>query len=90
MVTYRIIIEGRVQGVGFRFFVFNAAKKLNLTGYTKNKSDRTVLIEATGDEIQMNEFIAICRQGPSSARILSFDISQLPLKTFNKFEIRRY
>ncbi len=90
MVTYKIIVEGRVQGVGFRFFVLNAALELNITGYTQNKSDRTVIVVATGEESNMNEFISLCRQGPSSARVLGFNISQLPMKTFDKFEIKRY
>ena len=90
MVTYRMDIEGRVQGVGFRFFVLKTSQQFDIKGFVKNIKDRSVLVEATGEENKMNEFIAACRQGPSAARILNFKLSQLPTKDFQEFEIRRY
>jgi len=90
MVTYRMDIEGRVQGVGFRFFVLKAAQQLDIKGFVKNIKDRTVLVEAIGEENKMNEFIAACRQGPPAARVLNFKLSQLPSKDFPTFEIKRY
>jgi len=88
MVTYRIEIEGRVQGVGFRFFVLKTAQQYNIKGFVRNQKDRSVLVEASGEENNMNEFIAACRKGPTPARVLSFHLSQLPEKDFNIFEIK--
>jgi len=90
MVSYKIEVEGRVQGVGFRFFVFRAAKDLNIKGFVQNILERKVLIEATGEENHMNNFIAECRRGPTPARVLDFKLSQIPLKNFDGFEIKKY
>lgn len=90
MVSYRMEIEGRVQGVGFRFFVFNAAQQYNIKGFVKNIMDRSVMVEASGEEDNMHQFIAACRIGPTPARVLNFKLSQLPAKEFTRFEIKKY
>ncbi len=58
MVTSLLIrVNGRVQGVGYRFYVLRAAKENNITGWVKNETDGTVCICATGASDDMSVFI---------------------------------
>lgn len=81
----RILIKGIVQGVGFRPFIYNLAKKLNIKGYVKNTSDG-VVIEAEGEAI--NEFIqSIQSECPPLARIDSFEIENISSDKYDDFVI---
>ncbi|KAA9293722.1 acylphosphatase [Aerococcus mictus] len=57
MLTSKIQVQGRVQGVGFRFHVTRLANKLQLTGTVKNESDGSVTIQLQADESQREHFI---------------------------------
>jgi acylphosphatase len=63
MVRYYIIVEGRVQGVGFRYFCQMNATSLNLTGWVHNMDNGMVEMEIQGDENVINKFISIIKQG---------------------------
>lgn len=63
MKRYHIIVSGEVQGVGFRFFVYETAAKLNLTGWVRNLYDGTVEVEVQGQEKVIDEFIERLRIG---------------------------
>jgi acylphosphatase len=65
----RYVVSGRVQGVGFRFFVQEAAAREGLTGWVRNRPDRTVEIEAHGDAEAVLRFEMAVRRGPIGARI---------------------
>lgn len=80
-----IRIKGIVQGVGFRPFVYNLAKGLNLKGYVKNTSDG-VIIEVEGESL--NEFLqSIQNKCPPLAKIDSIETKELPLKGYEDFVI---
>mgnify|MGYP006301477767 CR=1 FL=1 len=64
-----ITIQGRVQGVGFRYSTVHKAQELGIKGFVKNRSDGSVYIEAEGDPQKLNEFLNWCWQGPSTARV---------------------
>jgi len=83
-----IRIEGRVQGVGFRYSAFHKAKELNLKGYVKNQPDGSVYVEIEGDEDSINKFILWCYQGPPMAKVTNVYISDGILRYFNSFDIR--
>lgn len=51
----RMIFHGRVQGVGFRYTAMLAAQSLGLTGWVKNQSDGTVMMEVQGREYLINK-----------------------------------
>ncbi len=71
-----IAVRGVVQGVGFRPFVFNAARSRNLSGWVRNESD-TVRIEVEGERAALDGFLAVLREAhPPAARIDSIDVSQ--------------
>jgi acylphosphatase len=83
-----LTIHGRVQGVGFRYFVKQKADLLTINGFVKNLPDRKVYVEAEGDAEQLQLFICLCKQGPSHAWVENVDIQYCPLQNFNGFVIK--
>lgn len=73
----RLIVKGRVQGVGFRHFTRIEAAKHGITGFVRNKIDGSVLIEAQGDSIALESFAASMHIGPSYAEITTVEIFDL-------------
>ena len=65
----RILVQGRVQGVSYRFWVTDAARGLGLSGWVRNRSDGSVEILASGSDEAIDELIRRCRQGPPAARV---------------------
>jgi acylphosphatase len=60
-------ISGMVQGVGYRYFVLQKARNLNLTGYVRNLRDGGVEVLAEGDEQVLRSFLSELQQGPVGA-----------------------
>jgi acylphosphatase len=69
MIARRYIVRGRVQGVGFRWFVENEARQLGLSGWVRNNIDGSVEVLAIGSEQQLNALHNKLRQGPRAARV---------------------
>jgi len=65
----RIVVSGRVQGVGFRYATINEARRLALAGWARNAPDGSVEIVAEGAPDAVRALIAWCGQGPPSARV---------------------
>jgi acylphosphatase len=65
----RWIIRGRVQGVGFRWFVMREAERLKLGGYVQNLPDGSVEVVSQGPETSLEALEAHLRRGPSHARV---------------------
>lgn len=63
----RIIVEGYVQGVGFRWFTVRTARRLGINGWVRNNPDGTVEAVAEGDADSIRKFIGELRQGPMSS-----------------------
>ena len=63
------LIEGRVQGVGFRYWAAEQARRLGLRGWVRNRPDGSVEAEAAGAPEALEEFARLLRQGPPSARV---------------------
>lgn len=74
-VCAKIIVKGLVQGVGFRYFVYNRAVKLGLKGYVKNLYNEDVEIEIEGNRSLIEEFIAELKVGPRFAKVLDLIIN---------------
>ncbi len=75
MSTKHFIVKGRVQGVGFRWFVEREAGMLGLAGWVRNTDDGTVEVLASGSEEQLESFRTKLKQGPRAARVDSVDES---------------
>jgi acylphosphatase len=65
----RAVVHGRVQGVGFRFFVIEIATGLGLTGYARNQGNGTVEVVAEGAQAGLDALLAELRRGPALARV---------------------
>jgi len=79
-VVARIIVTGRVQGVGFRFFAVEAAEEFGITGWAKNLSDGRVEVEAQGLKERVEVMIKRMRQGPLGASVTDVNVTWLPGK----------
>jgi acylphosphatase len=64
-----VAVRGRVQGVGFRWFVRERARALGLTGWVRNRQDGTVEVLAVGDNVALQQLRALLRSGPAGARV---------------------
>ncbi len=83
-----LTFSGRVQGVGFRYFVKQKADVNSVCGFVKNLPDRRVYVEAEGESDQLQLFISVCKQGPSHAWVENVDIQYCPLQYFEDFFIK--
>jgi acylphosphatase len=69
------IVEGRVQGVGFRAFVYDRAASLDLTGWVRNKGDDQVEVWAEGPSEDLEKLLAALHRGPSMAYVSGVQVS---------------
>ncbi len=69
MIAKRILVYGRVQGVGFRWFTCQEAQRLGLVGWVRNLRDGSVEIHAQGTESQIDAMQAWAAHGPPSAHV---------------------
>ncbi len=84
-----IKVTGRVQGVFYRASAREKAMAIGLKGFVRNEPDGSVYAEAEGNEEQLNEWIAWCRQGPPRAAVSNLIITESDPVGFVKFEIER-
>src|SRR5213595_3910144 len=66
---HQVTIRGRVQGVGYRYFVEHEARARGLEGWVRNRRDGSVEALFSGPAEAVAAMIAACRRGPSSARV---------------------
>jgi acylphosphatase len=87
-ITKRYIVRGRVQGVGFRFFVEREAHTLGIAGWVRNNFDGSVEILATGTQEQLSALRAKLQTGPRAARVDQVDeVEAKPVPNLNTFRI---
>ncbi|MFC1898611.1 acylphosphatase [Candidatus Cloacimonadota bacterium] len=88
MKKLEIIISGRVQGVGYRYFTVHAAREFNILGNTRNTTDGKVLVIAVGNDSNMNLFIQELRSGPRMAIVDEIKTTELSaVQNFSNFRI---
>ncbi len=88
MKAKQIIVHGKVQGVGFRYFVQHVAEKLGLTGNVRNCPDSTVEILVEGNAEDIERLIEEVRQGPPLSWVHRVDAVDIPVKrTYGSFLI---
>ena len=74
LTSFRVRIEGFVQAVGFRNFIILEAKKLELDGWVRNRSDGTVEALISGGTKAVESFVAACMQGPEGCLVKHIDL----------------
>ena len=90
MKRIRFVVTGRVQGVGFRWFVKAEARPLGLTGWVRNREDGAVEGEVEGRDDAVEALVPCLEEGPSSAIVTNVDISEISDdgQRYKQFEIR--
>lgn len=78
-----------MQGVGYRFNAQAMAHKLDLTGFVRNMHDESVLIQAEGQEENVNKFIEWCYVGPRYADVKEVNAEETDVAGYHTFEIKR-
>ena len=74
-----IVVQGKVQGVGFRFFTAHCARGYHITGWVCNRPDNSVEMEVQGSPEQLHVFRTEINQGPLLARVHDLRIVELPI-----------
>ena len=83
-------MSGRVQGVGYRRYVRNWARKLALTGWVRNEPDGSVRLVAEGERPQLDRLVRLLWGGPPPARVAEVASSwRVAEDGFEGFEVRR-
>ena len=77
ILTVNLTISGKVQGVGFRYFVLRQAQELGITGWVSNKPNGDVEALAQGEKADLEQFIAKVKQGPSFSRVDDVNLNWL-------------
>jgi acylphosphatase len=77
----RIVVEGAVQGVGYREFTRRAALRLNVSGWVRNRSDGAVEALVRGPPAAVEALIAEMRQGPRSAFVKRLTVTEPTLRS---------
>ena len=68
-----VAVRGRVQGVGFRWFVRQQARALGLSGWVRNRADGSVEVLAVGEDAGLEQLRGLLRRGPPGARVSDVD-----------------
>ncbi len=88
MKKLEIIISGRVQGVGFRYFTVQQAQEFNILGNVRNSYDGKVRVIAVGTEENMEMFLRELQNGPRMGNVENMKITELTaVQNFTKFRI---
>ena len=71
-----LVISGKVQGVGFRYWLQGIAIKKNIFGWVKNKIAGDVEVLIVGNEKEVNDMIKLCEKGPLSSEVDHVKVSE--------------
>ncbi len=89
IVARHYVVSGRVQRVGFRFFVYEAGCRENVSGWVRNLPDGRVEVRAEGDAEAIDRFDLALRRGPAGARVESVETDiEPPTGQFFGFSVR--
>jgi acylphosphatase len=85
-----LLVSGRVQGVGYRWFASSQAESLGLTGWARNRREGTVELEVFGPRPRIEKLVQHLREGPPASDVTEVTVHWLPAPagTPSRFEIR--
>ena len=84
MKKIHIVITGKVQGVGFRWWLKMEAEKRNIYGFVKNRTEDEVEALLLGHEKDVEDVVRLCRKGPTSSKVKSIKIEDYQQEYFKK------
>ena len=82
-----ILITGKLNKAGFRYFIKQRAAKFNITGSVRYKTPDSIIVEACGNSDDLDEFLEYCRLGVPFSKIEKIEVSETPLKDYQTFEV---
>jgi acylphosphatase len=89
LVARFFVVRGRVQNVGFRYFIEDAARREGLAGWVRNRPDGSVEVRAEGDREALDRFEGKVRTGPPAARIDHVTVHEdVPTTRTDGFRVR--
>ena len=89
MQAKQITVHGKVQGVGFRYFVQHVAEKLGLVGDVRNRPDSSVEIVVEGEPAKIRKLVEMVEQGPPLSRVRQVDVVDIPATgSYDSFSIQ--
>lgn len=83
----RWLVRGRVQGVGFRYFVQRAAVELELTGYSRNLDDGRVEVYAVGSAGKLADLAGLLHRGPRWAEVRGVEEQEAAVRESGGFRV---
>ncbi|MDF2909412.1 acylphosphatase [Sporolactobacillus laevolacticus] len=89
IISLHLVVEGRVQAVGFRYFTWQTANVYRISGWVRNREDGSVEIAAEGEETDIKQFVKTIKKGSPFSRIKHVDIYEYSEpKNYKLFEIK--
>ena len=79
-----IVITGKVQGVGFRYWLYKEAIQRNIDGWVRNKISGEVEALLIGNDVQVNSIIKLCKKGPSSSEVIKVSVKDYEKECLSK------
>lgn len=84
-----VLVSGRVQGVGFRFYTREEARRFRLCGFVRNLPDGRVEAIFEGEDDAVEALVTWCRSGPPGSRVTGVSVSsEPPTGEFDRFSVR--
>ena len=88
MPAYRFVVSGRVQGVGYRYFVLREASALGVRGFARNLPDGSVEVVAEGGSEALADLEARLREGPGFAEVTGLEREAIAERGSSGFHVR--
>ena len=87
-ICVRLLIRGRVQGVGYRWWICAEAERLSLDGWVRNLADGAVEALVSGPAPDVAQLVALCHRGPAGAKVTTVDQFAAEPSSLRGFEAR--
>ena len=88
LVRRRVVVHGLVQGVGFRFALWRAAKSHGVAGWVRNRPDGTVEAVFEGEPEGVESLVRFCGEGPRGAEVSRVDAVEEEPEGLSRFDVR--
>ena len=87
MVRRRVVVHGRVQGVGFRYSLARAAETRGVAGWARNRADGTLEAVFEGEPGAVESLVRFCREGPRGAEVERVDVFEEEPEGLTRFDV---
>lgn len=88
VIRVRAVVTGMVQGVGYRYFAVNEARRCDVAGWVRNRLDGSVEVEAQGEQSLVAAFVERLGHGPQWGHVEHVETTEIPLRDNEDFEFR--